>query len=94
MTHRLEAAAAAARNGNNDLYDDPDTGGSLNTMMPSSNGGTAQYVALQNLSNPTYGPADLDDDAYENLAAIPGTGNSLAAIKVGPHCIPFPIHIL
>ena len=81
MTHRLEDAAAAATIGNNDAYDDLETGGGLNGMMPNSRG-TVQYVPLRNLKNPLYSPAEVDDHAYENLIRIPAADNSLAAIKV------------
>ena len=84
MTHRLEAAAAAARSGggNQDLYDDPDTGRTFDgrrqdgrSRSESRGQGELESIPLRDLSN----SPEVDDSAYEVPDEIPGF---LKAIQV------------
>ena len=84
MTHRLEAAAAAARSGggNQDLYDDPETVGTFDRRKQdgrsrgeSRGQGELESIPLRDLGNST----KADDSAYEVPDEIPGL---LKAIQV------------
>ena len=77
MTHRLEAAAAAARSGggNQDLYDDPETVGTFDRRKQdgrsrgeSRGQGELESIPLRDLSN----SPEVDDSAYEAPDEIPG----------------------
>ena len=75
MTHRLEAAAAAA---SKDLYDDPETGGTLDRRRQ-ERGPTnesrreGESIPLNNLGNST----EVDEGLYSTPDEIPGLGNFL-----------------
>ena len=76
MTHRLEAAAAATRSGGDqDLYDDPETGGTLGrrkqddrSRNESRGQGELESIPMRDLGNST----EADDNAYEVPDEIPG----------------------
>ena len=77
MTHRLEAAAAAAaatNSFNNDLYYDPDTGGTVKRTKPDSIG-KVESIPLRNLDN----RGEQDGSVYEQPDEL---GTLLAAIEV------------
>ena len=87
MTHRLEAAAAAARSGggNQDLYDDPETVGTFDrrkqdgrSRSESRGRGELESIPLRDLSN----SPEADDSAYEVPDEIPGSVCFLKAIQV------------
>ena len=72
MTHRLEAAAAAA---SKDLYDDPETGGTLDRRQQqrgpkNESRREGDSIPLNNLRN----SIEVDEGLYSTPDEIPGTG--------------------
>ena len=81
MTHRLEAAAAAAAS--KELYDDPDTGGTLDRRQQergprNESRREGESIPLNNLGNST----EVDEGLYSTLDEVPGSGAFATAINV------------